>query len=195
MDEVAGRGRPTRADRRRAALIDRLVEIFLAEGFADLGLADLAERLHCSKTTLYAIADSKEQIFVAVVRAYFRRSAERIDAQMAEPAEPTELIHRYLNGIAEQLTLPAPAFFADLDRFAPAREIYRENTRIAALRVQELVDEALRGSTAIDAAFVGVVAGLVMEGIHRGHLEAGAGLGDAEAYRALAALITAGVSG
>ena len=40
---------------RREELLDRLVELFLAEGFRHLTLGDLAARLHCSKSTLYAL--------------------------------------------------------------------------------------------------------------------------------------------
>lgn len=174
-------------------MVDTLIDVFLAEGFAELSIADLAGRLRCSKSTLYCVADSKEQIIVAVVRAYFRRATTRIEARIETEVDPVDRIRRYLLEIAEELTAASAAFFADLDAFAPAREIYRDNTRIAARRVQEMVGEALRGSTVVNAAFVGVVAGLVMEAIHRGHLEAGAGLGDAEAYRALADLITAGI--
>ena len=59
---------------RQAQLLDQLEELFLAEGFAGFTLEDLAVRLHCSKTTLYALAGSKEQLAVRVVRHFFRRA-------------------------------------------------------------------------------------------------------------------------
>jgi AcrR family transcriptional regulator len=46
--------------RRQAELLDQLEALFLAEGFARFTLEDLAVRLHCSKSTLYALAGSKE---------------------------------------------------------------------------------------------------------------------------------------
>ncbi|MCW2840649.1 MAG: TetR family transcriptional regulator, partial [Aeromicrobium sp.] len=75
---------------------------------------------------------------------------------------------------------------------APAGDIYRKNTEIAAGRVQGLVLEAAPG---IDPAFLGVVARLVMESIHRGDISRATGLDDSAAYRALAELIRAGVAG
>jgi hypothetical protein len=54
--------------------------------------------------------------------------------------------------------------------------------------VQALVREAAPGA---DAAFVGAVAGQVMESIHRGEIKAQTGLDDSAAYAALAALIVA----
>src|SRR5690606_39629499 len=53
---------PTRTTQRREELIERLIDVFLDEGFADTSIEDLAHALRCSKSTLYAVAASKEQI-------------------------------------------------------------------------------------------------------------------------------------
>ncbi|URN04793.1 TetR/AcrR family transcriptional regulator [Actinomadura madurae] len=180
--------RATRASRRREALVDRLMEVFLDCGFAELGVADLAAVLRCSKSTLYSVAASREQIIVAVVRAFFRRATERVEAVLDASADPRERVGAYLRAISDELAPASPAFFADLDAFAPAREIYKRNTRFAVRRVQGLVREASPDS---DAAFVGAVAGQVMESIHRGEMKAQTGLDDSAAYAALASLIVA----
>jgi len=183
---VAGRG---------DAVLEQLIELFLAEGFSGFGIAELAARLRCSKSTLYAVAPSKEQIIVAVVRAWFRRATERIEQRLAD-SSGADRIAAYLEAISDELSPAAPVFFADLDGFAPGREIYRQNTRIAATRVQQLVREAHAGGRpGVDAAFVGVVAGQVMESIQRGELAASIGMDDSTAYRALADLIVAGIAG
>ncbi|WP_433152481.1 TetR/AcrR family transcriptional regulator [Actinomadura nitritigenes] len=178
----------TRAERRRAELVERLIEVFLDRGFAELSVAELAAVLRCSKSTLYAVAASREQIIVTVVRAFFRRATERVEAVVDASAGPRERVGAYLRAISAELAPASPAFFADLDAFAPAREIYKRNTLIAARRVQELVREAAPGA---DAAFVGAVAGQVMESIHRGEIKAQTGLDDSAAYAALASLIVA----
>ncbi|MEO3787232.1 TetR/AcrR family transcriptional regulator [Actinocorallia sp. B10E7] len=179
----------TRArSRRREELVERLIELFLARGFAELGVADLAALLRCSKTTLYAVAGSKEQIIVTVVRAFFRRATARVEARLEQESDPRGRIEAYLRAISTELAVASPAFFADLTAFAPAREIYRQNTSIAAARVRQLVLEAAPGQ---DAAFAGAVAGLIMEAVHRGEIKASTGLDDAAAYAALADMIVA----
>lgn len=176
-------------------MFDELVDIFLTEGFIRLSLADLAGRLHCSKSTLYALAPSKEQLIVTVVRHFFRRATDRVEAATEAPATPPDRLLHYLVSISQQLAPASPTFFADVDAFGPAREIYRQNTTIAAQRVQDLVRAATpAGDRSVDAVFVGAVAGQVMEAIHRGEIEAATGLDDSAAYRALAGLIVAGVS-
>ncbi|WP_433226104.1 TetR/AcrR family transcriptional regulator [Actinomadura formosensis] len=180
--------RGTRAARRREALIGRLMEVFLDRGFAELSVADLAALLRCSKSTLYTVAPSREQIIAAVVRAFFRRATERVEAVLDAQADPRERVGAYLHAISAELAPATPAFFADLDAFAPAREIYKRNTAFAVRRVRGLVREAAPGT---DAAFVGAVAGQVMESIHRGEIKAQTGLDDSAAYAALASLIVA----
>lgn len=182
---------------RDQAISDKLVAIFLAEGFAEFSLADLARRLHCSKTTLYALAPSKEQLIASVVRSFFHRATESVEGALCEDASAIERLGAYLIGISEQLAPASPRFFADLDAFAPAREIYARNTDIAATRVQQLVRECAAEVqlSGIDPTFLGFVAGQVMEAINRGRIEAATGLDDSAAYRSLADLIVAGVSG
>ena len=150
---------------RTAALRDATIDIVLTEGFLDLQMSDLAARLNCSKSTLYAIAPSKEQLLVSIVRTFFRRATERVEAAVDPAAPAIQRIGAYLNAVAVELAPASPAFFADLERFTPAGDIYRQNTEIAAARVQDLVLEAAPG---IDPKFLGAVARLMMESIHRG---------------------------
>jgi AcrR family transcriptional regulator len=177
---------------RPAALRDAIIEIVLAEGFLDLQMSDLAARLNCSKSTLYSIAPSKEQLLASVVRTFFRRATERVESAVDPSATAVDRIAAYLNAVSVELAPASAAFFADLERFAPAGDIYRKNTQIAAARVQDLVLEAAPG---IDPTFLGAVAGLVMESIHRGDISRRTGLDDSAAYRALAELIVAGIAG
>jgi AcrR family transcriptional regulator len=180
---------------RRRQLLVGLVNLFLAEGFLAFSVEDLALRLQCSKTTLYGVAPSKEQLITAVVRAFFRGATERIEARLEREPDPVRRIRSYLEAIAEELAPASAAFFADLDAFAPAREVYAQNTAIAARRVQDLVKAAERPGRTLDAAFVGAVAGTVMEAIQRGEMKAVTSHSDAAAYRLLADLIVAGVIG
>ncbi|GAA5201969.1 TetR/AcrR family transcriptional regulator [Microbacterium jejuense] len=173
---------------RRDALLERLVDVILRDGFAEASVEDLARELQCSKTTLYAIAPSKEAIVVAGVRHFFRRASDRVEIRLLRTSEdPIEQIRGYLVAISEQLAPASASFFADLDAWPATREIYRTNTSAAADMVRSLVHAAAPGDP--NAAFVGAVAAQVMEAIHRGEIETAAGLDDSAAYRALAELI------
>jgi AcrR family transcriptional regulator len=170
-------------------VLDGLVEMFLDEGFAHLGVADMARRLSCSKSTLYALAPSKEQIVTAAVRRFFRTATERVEATAAGAHTDEDRLLSYLRAIAEELTPAGRAFIHDVEDFEPAREIYRRNTEAAADRVRELVESALPATSTTDPHFVGAVAALVMESIQRGAIEARTGLDHAQAYAALGDLL------
>ncbi|MGH1561511.1 TetR/AcrR family transcriptional regulator [Mumia sp. DW29H23] len=180
---------------RRGELMDELISLYLDEGFLAFGIGDLAARLRCSRSTLYAIAPSKEQIVTAAVRAFFRGATERVEARLEREADPAARLHAYLEAISEELAPASPAFFADLDAFEPAREVYRRNTEWAARRVRQLVTALEGRDGSVDPGFVGVVAAQVMQAIQRGEIEAASGLDDAAAYHQLAQLLVAGVGG
>ena len=133
---------------------------------------------------------------LAAVRGFFRGAADRIEARVARAGDPARALEVYLTAVAEELEPASPAFYADLDAHRAAGEIYRANTRYAARRVQELVAAGV-GSGAmrdVDARFVGAAVAHVMAAIQGGAIGAETGLDDAEAYRALADLVVAGLA-
>lgn len=181
-----------RGPRRREQLLDGLIDLFLAEGFRQFTLDDLADRLACSKTTLYGLAPSKEQLITVVVRAFFRRSTERVEQAVEEHSDPAGRLEAYLVAIAGELSPASARFYDDLDHVGPAGEIYARNTASAARRVRELVQETdVSPETAV---FAGAVVAQVMEAIQRGRIKELTDLDDATAYRSLSALLRDGLS-
>lgn len=181
---------------RRDQVLDELIDLFLAEGFVGFGIGDLAARLRCSRSTLYRVAPSKEQIVLAAVRSYFRRAALRVEAQVATEDTPADQLSAYFSAVATELEPATPRFHADLQAFPPANEVYGENTRYAARRVQSLVGAGVADGSLrpVDAPFVGAAVATVMTGIQSGAIGAATGLDDAEAYRALADLVLRGTA-
>src|ERR1700712_745269 len=86
--------------RRQAELLDQLEQLFLAEGFAGFTLEDLAVRLHCSKSTLYALADSKEQLALRLVRHFFRKATDAVEAHAVQEEDPGLRVVAYLTAVA-----------------------------------------------------------------------------------------------
>ncbi|WP_216900569.1 TetR/AcrR family transcriptional regulator [Nocardia alni] len=188
--------RPAFATRRRIELFDELVDLFLAEGFAHLTLDEIAARLRCSKSTLYTLAGSKEQLVRAATVHFFRRATDDVESGITPDDEPRHRITAYLSGVGVALSAASPRFMADLSAFAPAREIYERNTRIAARRVRELIDEGVAAGAfrPVHAAFAADLAATMMVRIQQGGVRDHTGLDDAAAYRELAALLTTGIN-
>src|SRR3954452_18420953 len=89
--------------RRQAELLDQLEALFLAEGFARFTLEDLALRLRCSKSNLYTLAGSKEQLALRVVRHFFRQATEAVEAEPAQETAPSLRVTAYLTAVARAL--------------------------------------------------------------------------------------------
>lgn len=180
---------------RRDDVLADLVRLYLAEGFASWAIGDLATRLRCSRSTLYTVAGSKEQIVVAAVRVFFRDATARVERRVAAEPGPSRRLEVYLEAVADELAPASEAFFADLQRHPPAAEIYRSNTTAAARRVQTLVSEAVAAGAMrdVDVRFVGTAVSVLMAAIQSGELGRGSGLDDAGAYVALSDLVLRGL--
>ncbi|MGA9870940.1 MAG: TetR/AcrR family transcriptional regulator [Rhodococcus sp. (in: high G+C Gram-positive bacteria)] len=183
------------ATARRAELFDQLVELLLAEGFAHLTLDEIASRLRCSKSTLYTLAGSKEQLVRAATVHFFRGATERVEAAIADVRGTTERLTAYLSAVGVALQPASRRFMEDLAAFVPAREVYEQNTAFAAKRVQELVDAGTASGEVrtVHAAFVADVAASTMARIQSREVAERTGLDDSQAYTELAALLTAGI--
>lgn len=186
---------PDFGTRRRLELFDALVELFLAEGFAHLTLDEIAARLRCSKSTLYTLADSKEQLVRAATVHFFRRAARQVEQRLSEITGAHRRIMGYLEAVGATLNGASEQFITDMSAFGPAREVYEQNTRIAAARARELIDEGVAAGEfrPVNAAFAGDVAATMMARIQQGGVREAIGLADAQAYRELAAILTDGL--
>ncbi|MCV7229497.1 TetR/AcrR family transcriptional regulator [Mycolicibacterium komossense] len=184
------------ATRRRTQLFDELVTLFLAQGFARFTLDDIAAELHCSKSTLYTLAKSKDQLVRAATIHFFRVATEHVDSQIVGHQDARARITTYLTAVGSALERASDTFMADLADFAPAREVYEMNTRLAAARVQELIHEGVVDGTFRDvhAAFAADLVTTMMVRIQQRGVRASSGLEDADAYRELATILTNGIS-
>jgi AcrR family transcriptional regulator len=182
--------------RRQAELLDQLEALFLADGFARFTLDDLAVRLRCSKSTLYALAGSKEQLALRVIRHFFRKATVAVEARTFTVKDPALRVTAYLTAVAAALAPAGAAFHRDLDSFAPGREVYERNTALAADRVRELIAEGVAQGRfrEVHPALVADTVTTLMLRIGRGDTARATGLDDATAYRELAALLLHGIT-
>jgi AcrR family transcriptional regulator len=181
---------------RQASLFDELVTLFLAEGFRELTVDALAARLRCSKSTLYALAGTRDALVRAVVVHFFRRATDEVEAGLDAAAGPRERLVAYLQAVAAQLRPASAAFFDDVAATPVANEVYERNTAAAARRVEQLVVEGV-ASGAFRPVHVGFVADLLaaaMVRIQQREVAAATGLDDAAAYLELATLVVDGLA-
>jgi AcrR family transcriptional regulator len=182
--------------RRHDELLDAMVKLFLEEGFRRFTLADLARQMHCSKSTLYAFGHSKEALVRNVLIHFFRSAGEAVDRRTDEAEDPAAKIVTYLQAVAAELRPASPEFFEDVAARPDARAVYERNTQIAAGRVSVLITGGVREGIfrKVDAGFVADLVTAEMTRIQIGEVRERTGLGDAEAYEALAQIVLRGIS-
>ena len=192
MSDLADEGFGTR---RRTRLFDELLALFLAEGFSHLTLDGIAARLHCSKSTLYTLAASKDELVRRVTIDFFKRATADFEAALAQTDCASERVSAYLTAVGAALTAASDVFMTDMSEFAPAREVYEANTRAAALRVRQLIEAGVGAGVyrEVHASFAADLIATMMVRIQQRGVRAATGLSDAEAYAELARLLTFGL--
>jgi len=180
---------------RQDELFGQLVELFLREGFADITLAAAAQRLHCSKSTIYSLASSREQLVQKAVVYFFKNAAERVERKLAGSDDPTDRIAAYLRAVGDELRPASVAFMDDVATFPPANAIYERNTHFAAARVHELISAGVQEGAfrEVPAAFIAEAVSAVMVRIQQGGMSEGTQLTPAQSYDELATLLVHGI--
>jgi AcrR family transcriptional regulator len=181
---------------RRTELLERLERIFLAEGFSSLTVDEICRRLKCSKSTLYSIADSREQIIQAVTRHFFARATVAIEAEVAQEKDPARRIIRYLDGVGTAMRRNSVAFYVDMVSYQPTANIYHLNSDAAARRVRELIERGVEVGAfrKADAALAAQAIALLIDGVQSGELLQATGLSAGEAFSELGELLVNGLS-
>ena len=205
MDIVAARSdgdRPSAVtarrieDSRRDQLLDAVQQIVLTEGFRHLTVDELASRLQCSKSTLYAVASSKESLVTAVLRRFLDEVEAHLETAVAGVIGPVDGLQAYLTAIGEQMGRMSRMCFADMGAHDATRDVYFEHARRLRRRIGGFVDAGVERSVfdAVDAAFVADAVALLIDGIQWGRLLEDTQLSTPDAYDAMTRFVVAALT-
>ncbi|KRF21288.1 TetR family transcriptional regulator [Nocardioides sp. Soil797] len=176
---------------RQADLLTRLVALVTGQGFATFTLDELAARLSCSKTTLYALAPSKPELVVTAVKEFFRVATVEVESAVVGEDDAARRVVAYLRAVGVALTPLSRRFMDDLAGFGPAAAVYRDNTAYAAVRIREMLVVGIRAGALrpVNADFVAEMIASTMFEIQRGEIFERLELTDAQAYDELATFV------
>jgi len=94
-EEAPASNRATRAQERRAAIVDAAMEEFIARGFAATRLDDIAKRAGVAKGTIYLHFKDKESMFEELVRIVIVPVVERLTALPPPTGSVRDLIEAF----------------------------------------------------------------------------------------------------
>ena len=182
---------------RQEEILDLLEAIFREEGFRSLTIGELAKRLACSRSTLYAIAATKEELFLLVADRLLRRTGSLGAARGRDLQSPSAQLDAYLEGTAEYFTNVRRAFMRDVLSYAPARSLYESHQKRFISHLRRLVEAGIdAGEFGSDISPVVTAEALdgAMSRLRQSRFLEENGLDAGQAFRQLATLFRRGLS-
>ncbi len=146
---------------RQRELLDELEEIFSAEGFADLTMAQIAAQVNCSLRTLYGISASKDELVLTVVDRRLRRIGRAAIEPLRAAMSPLEALRSYLHAVSEALQPTTVGYARELVRISGAHRLVDAHESYVIAVTRSLLDRAVEDKQIkpVDTAAVAHVLG------------------------------------
>ena len=136
----------------RDKILDRAEELFARRGFAGIGLAEVAEQVGLSKSSLFHHFSSKAQLYAAVMARILDRIEAELMRSLADGGGPLRRLERWLDVVID--VLAAHPTYARL----LLRSLFEDDELTGALPEEQAVNATLE-------RIVGAAHRLLREGI------------------------------
>ena len=146
-------------ERIRQAILDSARDLFITEGYRNVSMRKIAERIEYSPAAIYSYFPAKDDIFFALAEGGFRLLADNVAAAVREVADPLERIrcglwtfYEFSKAHSEYFALmfvdrSVPSLSCDFQRF----EFFQETTARAESDIRALIESG-RFSASLDPA-------------------------------------------
>jgi AcrR family transcriptional regulator len=124
---------------RQLEILETLDTIVLTEGFRELTVGGLAERLRCSRRTLYEIADSKEGLVLIVIDRVMRRLARTAHDAASREERLLDQLRAFLVHDLTELRRATLSFSEDVAAFPEAGQLILNHFRYARGTVEAML--------------------------------------------------------
>jgi AcrR family transcriptional regulator len=175
---------------RKLEIWTQLGAIFLREGFRSLTVGDLADRLSCSRRTLYSLAVSRDELVFGVVDHFYAgQEAAALAAAASGAGDPDVIVALLIDGT---LSFSASeAFVSDVLATPATRKILNDFRLSSRIRLVEALTKGMsKGSLGFhDPDVVAELLEAVTERLGRLRKERGSDVDDAAARGILAGLV------
>ena len=190
---AAGGGR--RWSSRQSEILDELEAVFLAEGFRNLTIADLVDRLHCSRRTLYTLAPSREELVLIVIDRVLGKVATEAASKAAVTPDPADAITAFLGAGVLSLSRARRSFTEDVESYMPTKYLYDRHVHSALGALSRLVAEGVEQGMfrAYHPPLVAEILDAAVERIRRPEALARAGVSTSQALAELGELMRYGL--
>ena len=137
---------------RQRELFNSLLRDFLEEGFESFTIDNASRRYHCSKSTIYGLGATRDEILSRILVSYFKEVTRRTTPDLTSIKSYKEAFIDYFANIKESLSAASPKFMQDLARDPVAHDIYAINTQAATRIIHNLLELGVEsGEFSIDS--------------------------------------------
>ncbi len=181
---------------RERELLDQIEDIILAEGFEHLRVGGLASRLHCSRTTLYLLAPSKDELVLRVISRWADAGVADAEAEAVAGESALDKVLVYIDAVRGRLDEASPEFWRDLDAREAARHMWDDICARAAEFVREYLEEGIGDGSIrpLNTAYVATVIWLAARATRDTELLDRAGLTSSGVMEELGRFLRSGLS-
>jgi AcrR family transcriptional regulator len=134
--------------RSRSEFLDEIAPVFAEDGFADVTVGQLARRLRCSRSTLYRLAPTHDDLVLTVLGHVLSRIRRRANEAAAAEHGAVVRLQAWALATIEGARALTPRLLGDIAGWEPARSVLEASLR------EVLADFAILFETAIEAGEV-----------------------------------------
>ena len=159
-------------DRIQQAILTAARDLFITDGYRNVSMRKIADRIEYSPAAIYSYFPSKDDIFFALAEEGFRLLAQRLQDAIDKVSDPLERLHRGLWAFYE-FSKTNPEYFElmFIDRSVPSLsqdfqrfEFFQETTSRAEADVRACIERgqfsaALNPAAALHVLWVGMLGG------------------------------------
>ncbi len=128
-------------------IVEELETLFFKEGFLHIHTEELAHRLHCSKQTLYTLAQSRDELFEVILERFLSSIRNQAQQAVAQAPDRVAALTGCLDAIKHAASKVSVRFAEDLNEFPRGQRRRREHEdRMAAIIAEIISAGAEEGS-------------------------------------------------
>jgi AcrR family transcriptional regulator len=129
---------------RQQEVLDVVEAVFLRDGIRAVRIGELAAEASCSRSTLYELAASKEDLLLLVLDRMMRRIMRRGARAIEAAADPLDRVRAMLMSGALDFAALGPRFLEAVRQHPPARLLFDRRIGEGRDALQMLIDDAVR---------------------------------------------------
>ncbi len=128
---------------RQEEVLDVVEAVFLRDGIKAVRIGELAAEASCSRSTLYQLAASKEDLLLLVLDRMLRRIMQRGTQAIEEATDPVDRVRAMMTSGALDLGAFGPRFLEAIRRHPPARLLFDRRIADGCATLEQLIEQAI----------------------------------------------------